>query len=83
MKRDDLRAAALGLPVSERAELAYALLRSLHDATGEDAEAEWAAELERRAQAVADGTAKLADWGEARERVTARLRARRATRPPR
>jgi hypothetical protein len=38
------------------------------------------AELERRSQAVADGTAKLVDWEEARERIIARLKARRKAR---
>jgi len=48
-----------------------------------DAEAAWVAELDRRAQAVADGTAKLVDWDEARERIAARLKARREGRTPR
>jgi hypothetical protein len=45
-----------------------------------DAVAAWVGELDRRAQAVADGTAELVDWDDARERIAARLKARRARR---
>jgi putative addiction module component (TIGR02574 family) len=83
MSSDRFRSAALALPPEERAELAHALLVSLHQETDSGAEAEWVAELEHRAQAVADGTAKLVDWEEARERIAARLKARRETRAPR
>src|SRR5688500_3441808 len=52
--------------------------------TDDSAEAEvegaWVRELERRAQAVADGAAVLVPWDEARERITARRRARRRER---
>ena len=82
MSNDRFRS-ALALPPEERAELAHVLLVSLHQETDPGAEAEWVAELERRAQAVVDGTAKLVDWEEARERITARLKARRETRTPR
>ncbi|MBI3201395.1 MAG: addiction module protein [Myxococcales bacterium] len=48
-----------------------------------DTASAWVAELDRRAQAVADGTAKLVDWEDARERITAVLKARREARTPR
>jgi putative addiction module component (TIGR02574 family) len=80
---DRLGSAALALPPDERAELAHALLVSLHTETDPGAEAAWVAELERRAQAVADGTAKLVDWEGAHERIAARLKARREARAPR
>jgi putative addiction module component (TIGR02574 family) len=78
-----LRSDALALPAPERAELAHALLESLHEDAEPDAEAAWIVELDRRAQAVADGTAKLVSWEEARERIAARLKARREDRTPR
>jgi len=80
---EKLRSEALGLPAAERAELAHALLESLHGESDPDAEATWLAELDRRAQAVADGTAQLVDWDDARQRIAARLRARREARAPR
>lgn len=76
MSSDKLRAEVLALPADERAEIAHALLESLHGEQDADAEAAWIAELDRRAQAVADGTAKLVDWEDARERIAARLKAR-------
>ena len=83
MNADKLRAELLALPPAERAELAHALLESLHEEADPDAEAAWISELDRRAQAVADGTAKLVDWEEARARIAARLKARREARSPR
>jgi putative addiction module component (TIGR02574 family) len=83
MSSDKLRAEVLALPADERAELAHALLESLHEEADPGAEAAWIDELDRRAQAVADGTAKLVDWEEARARITARLKARREARTPR
>lgn len=80
---DKLRAEALALPADARADLARVLLESLHEEADPDAAAAWVAELDRRAQAVADGTAKLVDWEDARERITARLKARREARAPR
>ena len=67
----------LRLPPEERAELAYVLLESLHGENEPEADGRWLAELDRRAQAVADGTATLVDWDLARERIAARLKARR------
>lgn len=79
-----LRAEALALPADARADLARILLESLHEEEADpDAAAVWAAEIDRRAQAIADGTAKLVDWEDARERITARLKARREARNPR
>ncbi len=83
MSADKLRAELLALPADERAELAHALLASLHQEVDGEADAAWLTELDRRAQAVADGTAKVVDWQEARERIATRLRARRAARTSR
>ena len=83
MSADKLRAELLALPAEERAELAHALLQSLHQEVDAEADAAWLTELDRRAQAAADGTAKVVDWQEARDRIATRLKARRATRTSR
>lgn len=78
MHFDELRAEALALPPDERAELAHVLLESLHDEGADPgAEAAWLSEVDRRAQAVADGTAEVVDWEDARARIATRLKARR------
>lgn len=74
---------ALSLSEEERAELAHVLLVSLHGSVqnmDEEAAAAWCEEVERRARAVADGTAKLVDWEVACARIEAKLRDRRAAR---
>jgi hypothetical protein len=85
MGADKLRQEALALPLDERAALAKDLLLSLDDAADDAAEQTWLEELDRRAQAVAT-EAKLVDWSDAEQRISARLTARRAassrTRPP-
>jgi putative addiction module component (TIGR02574 family) len=71
---DDLLSDALRLPPEERARLAHELLLSL-ETEGEDsnAEAEWARELERRAQEVISGKVKLVSLEEARRQVAEHL----------
>jgi hypothetical protein len=65
----------LKLSVEDRAHAANLLLDSLdQDEQDPDAEALRAAELTRRAHAVANGTAELVDAAEVRRRVAARLR---------
>ena len=83
MNAEKLRRELLALPAEERAELAHSLLESLHEESDPDAETAWIGELDRRAQAVTDGAARLVDWEDARERITARLRARRENCTPR
>ena len=69
---------ALELPRADRAELATQLLRSLDDGAEANLdEAVWAKELERRAAAVADGTADLVPWDDFRAALHADLKARR------
>jgi putative addiction module component (TIGR02574 family) len=74
-RADDHIEALLKLPAQDRARAAKLLLDSL-DGEPEDPEAEAlrAAELSRRALAVADGTAELVDSDEVRRRIVARLR---------
>ena len=68
----------LKLPLEERARAARILLESLDDARPESGVAEaQAQEIARRLQGLADGSAKLLDWDEVREKVRARLRAAR------
>ena len=57
----------LGLP--ERAELAAELLASLDGAPDEDAEAAWAAEIERRAARARSGDDSGRPWPEVRDRI--------------
>jgi putative addiction module component (TIGR02574 family) len=83
MSSDHLRREALALPVDERAALAKDLLASLDGDAEPGAEEAWIEELDRRAQAVANGTATLVDWDDAEKRIRARLKARRADRSPR
>jgi len=64
----------LGLP--ERAELAAELLASLDGAPDEDAEAAWAAEIERRAARARSGDDPGRPWSEARDRIRDGLRKR-------
>ncbi|MBI4703926.1 MAG: addiction module protein [Deltaproteobacteria bacterium] len=77
MSHDELRSAVLGLPREQRAELAHTLLLSLHEDADVDTAAAWVAEIERRAREVANGEAQLVDWDDVRERIAARLKARR------
>ena len=71
---DELLSDALRLPPEERARLAHELLLSL-ESDGEDseAEAEWARELERRAQEVIGGKVELVSPEEARRQVAEHL----------
>lgn len=52
---------ALQLPLNERARLAADLLESL-DESEDDVEAAWAAEIERRVQAIRAGEVGSTDW---------------------
>jgi putative addiction module component (TIGR02574 family) len=69
---------ALTLPSSERADVAAELLASLDDTVTEtaDIEAEWAAEIEKRARRVLAGDSAGAPWDEVRQRAEAELRKR-------
>ncbi len=54
---DDWMNQLSALPPEERAELAYQLLQSLDDEADPDWEEAWAAELQRRTDAIATGQA--------------------------
>jgi putative addiction module component (TIGR02574 family) len=68
-----LLAEALKLPVELRAELAGQLLRSLDedndDASTEEIEASWAAEVQRRIEDLDSGRVKPVPWDEALRRI--------------
>jgi putative addiction module component (TIGR02574 family) len=56
--------AALSLPASDRAEIAASLLRSLDPPDDPQADAGWAAEIERRVQSIDNGDVKLVPWSD-------------------
>ncbi len=76
----------LTLPEAERLMIADQLWDSLGDEKKQEimdettSDPEFQAELQRRLDSVADGTADLIPWEEARERMRAELERRRAAR---
>ena len=77
MTTAELRANVLSLPTEERAALAHDLIASL-DAEDPDpnADALWAAEIERRSREVTEGKVALVDADEVHAEAARRLRAR-------
>ena len=69
---EKVRAEALNLPESERAELAHSLVLSLDGPTDPDAEQAWDAEILRRIAEVESGTADLIDRKEFSRRMRTR-----------
>ncbi|HTM43709.1 MAG TPA: addiction module protein [Polyangiaceae bacterium] len=80
MKLDELLPEVMALRPSERAQLARDLLHSLEAEQDENWEAAWAKELEKRVRDLESGAVKAVPWEEARERILARLKERRAAR---
>jgi putative addiction module component (TIGR02574 family) len=80
MKLDELLPEVMALRPSERARLARDLLHSLEEEQDADWEAAWAKELEKRVRDLESGVVKAVPWEEARERILARLKERRAAR---
>jgi putative addiction module component (TIGR02574 family) len=60
---------ALQLSTEERARLAAELIASVDGEAEEDAEAAWAAEIERRARRALSGESKGEDWDVVRSRI--------------
>ncbi|WP_255217551.1 addiction module protein [Myxococcus sp. AM010] len=76
--KEDLLSDVLRLPPEERAEVAHKLLLSLEEgAEDPEAQAEWSAEVERRAREVLDGRVKTVSWAQLEERIRTRLGQRR------
>lgn len=73
---DKLRSEALTLPENDRADLAYALVKSLDEPPDSDAAKEWAKEIQRRLRAIDSGTARLIERDELRRRFGERLGSR-------
>ena len=75
MTREEILAEALKLPAEEQEQLADAVWRVAHGSKPEEIEAEWAAEITRRLDAIERGesSSKLSDD------VVARLRNKKAS----
>ena len=56
---------ALGLPASQRAEIAGSLIASLDEQSDSDADAAWAAEIKRRLDSIDRGEVQLIPWDDA------------------
>jgi putative addiction module component (TIGR02574 family) len=63
---------ALALPEAERAEIAASLIRSLDTEIDEDAEAAWAAEIERRIKSIDSGDVELIPWDDVMREMRSR-----------
>jgi putative addiction module component (TIGR02574 family) len=61
-KSHELLRSALALPEAERAELAASLIQSLDPATDEATDEAWAAEIQRRIDAIDRGEVQLVPW---------------------
>ena len=74
VKRDaaEILRDALALPTEARAALAGSLLESLDTEVDEDAEAAWAAEVNRRVAELDSAAVKTIPWAEVRRRLAAR-----------
>ena len=73
---DSLLEAALRLPEKERARVAKELIASLDEQWDEGVDEAWAAEVERRRVAVAQGREKLVPWEQVKDEVRAALKTR-------
>lgn len=60
---------ALRLPLDERAQLAADLIASIDGEADKDADAAWAAEIERRATLAIEGKSKGRPWREVLDRL--------------
>ncbi len=67
---------ALSLDLRERAEVAAQLIASLDGEPDQDVEAAWAAEVDRRIEAVEAGRAKLVPWADVERRAEEEIRRR-------
>ncbi len=75
-RAQELLREALALPAEERADVAAELLASLDEPPASDpatVQAQWAAEIERRARRVLSGESAGEPWEDVRERITRRL----------
>jgi putative addiction module component (TIGR02574 family) len=73
---DSVLDAALKLPEKERARVARELIASLDEQRDEGVEEAWAAEVERRRIAVAQGRERLVPWEQVKDEARAALKTR-------
>ncbi len=73
---DSLLEATLKLPEKERARVAKELIASLDDHWEEGVEEAWAAEVERRRLAVAQGRERLVPWEQVKDEARTALKTR-------
>jgi putative addiction module component (TIGR02574 family) len=66
---DDILITAMHLSITERAEIASALLASLDGEPDDAVEVAWAAEIERRIERIKSGTAKGRPWADVSNRL--------------
>jgi putative addiction module component (TIGR02574 family) len=78
MSRNEVLAAALALPLDERASLVRELIASLDGPPETDVEEAWAKEVERRLNDWRSGRTKSIPWREAEARIAERLRRARS-----
>ena len=72
-KADELLRAAMELEPADRAELAVEIIASIDGLPDPDADAAWAAEIERRARAAREGTTQGRDLASVRDRIEREL----------
>ena len=73
---EKLLSEALKLPTSERVRVAAELLASVDGEPEPDAQAAWAAEIERRVRRVEAEGSKGDDWQDVHARIASRLRSK-------
>jgi putative addiction module component (TIGR02574 family) len=73
MNAEQLTAEVLGLPPSNRAELAYRLIRSLDEEESALVDEEWLREIERRDAEITSGAVECLPAEEVLRRARARL----------
>lgn len=66
---DDILISAMRLSITDRAEIASALLASLDGEPDDAVEVAWAAEIERRIERIKSGRAKGKPWADVRKRL--------------
>lgn len=66
---DDILTTAMQLSITERAEIASALLASLDGEPDDAVAVAWATEIERRVERIKSGTAKGRPWADVRKRL--------------
>jgi hypothetical protein len=64
---------ARGLPYAERAKLVDALLTTLDPISEDDCDVAWFAEIAKREQSIADGTAQIHSWDDVKRQTRVRV----------